>query len=418
MHLFRSLATGPLSPHDLLQAVHKLYFIEMTNKEVLEKIDNGQDLTHGKLDTLIEKVDRLDSRLPSGASVDIPGIGIVIDVKNCSAEKKKEVLDILEKNFIKAIEQKVSSLEESLPKGVLHTLRESSCTKTHQLWMEIPQWKKKPKELQCSPFNIQRWKKKTETRQQRRTTALSEEEDTSNPCLRRDSQLISDESTLIFQDPVVKTTGKVTQTSFHEGDMQIIKKIRCLPDKLQEFSRNINDPDTKTDIYILNQKAEGVCNCVTNAFTVTGSAVLKEKKKISRVPCPSRVDIERLSQTLLAFKRNLRTCTGEIVSLKSKIHNFIGANRCTIKLKEDEIKEARFEINILDMLQLTEKELSKYEDEANNKERGAVDLEIRARNLRRISGAFNIKASLWGTASAFVGILIEPFSCIKYSHDR
>ncbi|XP_060598578.1 uncharacterized protein LOC132752279 [Ruditapes philippinarum] len=123
--LVQSLATGPMSSHDLLKAVHKLYFIEMTNKEVLEKIENGQELTHGKLDTLVEKVERLESRLQSGASVDIPGIGIVIDVKNCSAEKKKEVLDILEKNFIKAIEQKVSSLEESLPKGVLHTLRET-----------------------------------------------------------------------------------------------------------------------------------------------------------------------------------------------------------------------------------------------------------------------------------------------------
>jgi hypothetical protein len=63
----------------------------------------------------------------------------------------------------------------------------------------------------------------TETRQQRRKAALSEEEDTSNPSLRRDSQLNSDESTLIFQGPVVTTTGKATQTSFHEGDMQIIK---------------------------------------------------------------------------------------------------------------------------------------------------------------------------------------------------
>ncbi|XP_060599028.1 uncharacterized protein LOC132752684 [Ruditapes philippinarum] len=71
--LVQSLATGPLSLFDLLEAVHQRYFKEMTNKEVLEKIKNDHDLTIGKLDTLLEKIERLDSRLPSGAFVDNPG---------------------------------------------------------------------------------------------------------------------------------------------------------------------------------------------------------------------------------------------------------------------------------------------------------------------------------------------------------
>jgi hypothetical protein len=50
---------------------------------------------------------------------------MVIEVENCSEEKKKEILDTLEKNFNEAILQKVSCPEEDLPNGVLHTLRES-----------------------------------------------------------------------------------------------------------------------------------------------------------------------------------------------------------------------------------------------------------------------------------------------------
>ncbi|XP_060565011.1 uncharacterized protein LOC132724207 [Ruditapes philippinarum] len=188
-------------------------------------------------------------------------------------------------------------------------------------------------------------------------------------------------------------------------------KIRSLPDKLQELSRNINDPSTNTEINKLHQKAEGVCNCVTKAFTVTGSDVLKEKEKLSRVSCPSRVDIERLSQTLVAFKGDLRTCTNEIVSIKSSIHNFVGVNRCTMKLKENEIKAAKTEVDGLDkQIQLTQKEISKYEDEAYNEERGAVDLEDRASDLRRKSEEHKEKGWLWGVGSLLVGIVFAPFT--------
>jgi hypothetical protein len=49
----------------------------------------------------------------------------VIEVRNCSAEKEKEVLDILVKNFNEAINKTESSLEKELPNGALHTLRET-----------------------------------------------------------------------------------------------------------------------------------------------------------------------------------------------------------------------------------------------------------------------------------------------------
>jgi hypothetical protein len=40
--LVQSLATGPLSIDDTLKAVHKLYRLEWTHREVLEKIGNGK----------------------------------------------------------------------------------------------------------------------------------------------------------------------------------------------------------------------------------------------------------------------------------------------------------------------------------------------------------------------------------------
>ncbi|XP_060567685.1 uncharacterized protein LOC132726383 [Ruditapes philippinarum] len=189
------------------------------------------------------------------------------------------------------------------------------------------------------------------------------------------------------------------------------QKIRCLPDKLQELSRNINDSSTNTEINKLHQKAEGVCNSVTKAFTVTGSDVLKEKEKLSRVSCPSRVDIERLSQTLLAFIGDLRTCTNEIFSIKSSINNCVGINRCAMKLIENEIIAAETEVYELDkQIQLTQKEISKYEDEAYNEERGAVDLEDRAKGLRHKLEEHKEKGLLWGYGSLSVGKLFAPLT--------
>ncbi|XP_045189786.2 uncharacterized protein LOC123547074 [Mercenaria mercenaria] len=187
--------------------------------------------------------------------------------------------------------------------------------------------------------------------------------------------------------------------------------IRHLPGKLQELSRNIQDYSVTHKIDKLVQQANEVAHCVTHAFSVSGNDVLQQKKKLSKVRCPSKVEIEILSQTLIAFKGDVNNCFGKALAMKTSINDFIEICRGKNKLKNREIEEAKIEISGLDrQIRLAEQDIRKYEDDARNEERGAEELENRSRDLRRESERHREKGAIWGFISIDVGLVFAPFT--------
>ncbi|XP_053394348.1 helicase with zinc finger domain 2-like [Mercenaria mercenaria] len=123
--LIKSFASGPLTLEDTLKSIHTFYHMELDQMEKLDKLDQGQTEMNEKLDRNLEKLESIESRLPQGTPVDVPGMGIVISVNSCSNDKEKEVLGVLVKHFNQIINNKESTLKEDLPNGALHTIREA-----------------------------------------------------------------------------------------------------------------------------------------------------------------------------------------------------------------------------------------------------------------------------------------------------
>ena len=190
-----------------------------------------------------------------------------------------------------------------------------------------------------------------------------------------------------------------------------LQTIRRLPEQLQELSRNINDVSITNGISKLLVEANSVTNCVNKAFAVTGCDVLQQKQELARVSCPKRVQIEKLSNTLSVFNGDLRACTNGTIALKTSINDFIGISRFNMKMKETEINAAKTVVEGLDkQIRQTEEDIRKKEEEADNEERGSVDLDNRASDLRRQSQEHKDKGLLWGIGSVFVGIVLAPFT--------
>ncbi|XP_053391000.1 helicase with zinc finger domain 2-like isoform X2 [Mercenaria mercenaria] len=73
---------------------------------------------------MMQKLESIDSNLQQGNSVDVPAVEIVIEVKNCTADKEAKVLEFLVKRLNELINNQESGLEEDVPNGVLHKIRE------------------------------------------------------------------------------------------------------------------------------------------------------------------------------------------------------------------------------------------------------------------------------------------------------
>ncbi|XP_060589171.1 uncharacterized protein LOC132744468 isoform X3 [Ruditapes philippinarum] len=188
-----------------------------------------------------------------------------------------------------------------------------------------------------------------------------------------------------------------------------LEVIRSLPEQLRDISIYINDETIEHKLDTLSKDADDLNKCLTKAFVGTENEVLEQCTMLSKMSCPSQIEIEKLSNTLSGFETDLRCCTHKIFAMKQSINSFIGINQSAMKSMEDEIESAKIEVEGLDkVIYITENEIRKYEEEAANEERDAVELEDRAKYLKRKAREYKDNGFLWGIGSTVVGLLFAP----------
>lgn len=95
----------------------------------------NQTTQEGKIDSALSMLTEIKDRLPPNSDADIPDIHVIIEVKNCTKEKEKELLDFLVKQFNETISKPECSLNKDFPNLAMHKVSEAIC-KTFQTFLE------------------------------------------------------------------------------------------------------------------------------------------------------------------------------------------------------------------------------------------------------------------------------------------